>query len=1159
MARTSGQELAIRQLRSIELASPLGLEIVDIGEPSAENPRMWARISLDCAGIEHDPSGIQLHERERISIGIDPDFPFDSPATWVRHGRWAGTPHVQWRRFLCLYAAPAVEWNPAGAMYSYIERLFQWLERAAAGTLDPEGAPLHPPVAYTTPGAPLVIPRTDAPEVGDGPWLGYVEFEHRHDRRYDLFGWIPDYDPGGKLNDPPERCAPAVLLNEQMDWEFPRSVAELLLALKERGVSIGLLIGHLGFAAAFREAGQPLLVVVGTPMRGIAGGTLRQHLTAWRIPSEEADKMTLTLRRFSEDDAKRDIGEKAIDAVFEWAGSAQAEWCPVREARHEVTVRRDEDSPLRAFTEKTVAVWGCGALGGPIAEWVLRAGAHRVLLYDSATVTPGVLVRQPYGDNDLGSGKATALAARLKAIDPTASIEPHFENVLSGPLEREGWHDGADVVIDATASVAVQSKLERARRLDHQDTTVITTIIGHTAQHGIATISFPGHSGAGADTLRATKLACARTPRLRGFLQEFWPDPPRTDFFQPEPGCSSPTFQGSGAEVNALAANLLTSVAGDLAAPPETDTAVAHLLALPAAPHPGSRAARLSWTPALTMADAAGRFELRIAEVGRREILAWTKSAERRLPPMSETGGVLFGLRDEAAGVIWIDEVSGPPPDSVETPDEFLCGTDGVAELAKEKSERTTGSVDFLGMWHTHPGQSPAFSPRDLVGMLELLDASASPSASGLILIVGWAASEPRLGAYVFEHDELRRDQATINIHEPQELDVPTPSRRDVGRALSGGGSRAIAFHLGCLRALHDRGVLDRVRVVSGVSGGSVIAAMWSYWPDEDFFAFEARVLEVLGKGLQGSVARRFALGPRGPQALASALIAGGSANAVRAASATRQVVARGLDRLPPAAIDPPLRRWVSRTDAFEDALVARLFGEKVMPDARRGDVDVILNACDLRTGSAFRFGSQESGTWRLGVVPQNPIPVATAVAASAAYPLLLPAMDRTWEFERRGEISKRRIVLTDGGVFDNLGTSCLEPGRSAEFSTNVVPVDYIVACDAGRGLLAPNVPFGWTSRLSRSFEATFRKVQDGARGRLHAAVAGGELKGFVIPYLGQLDQTLPAAPPDLVPRETVNELPTNFAAMPAETIDVLARRGEQLTRHLVDAHCPQL
>jgi hypothetical protein len=271
VARTPGQELAIRQLRSIELASPLGLEIVDIGEPSAENSRMWARVSLDCAGIPSEPAGIRLREREQISIGVDPDFPFDSPATWVRHGRWAGTPHVQWRRFLCLYAAPAVEWNPAGGMYSYIERLFQWLERAAAGSLDPKGAPLHPPVAYTTPGAPLIIPRTDTPEVRDEPWLGYVEFEHPHEGRYDLLGWLPDYDPQGKLNSPPEKSAPAVLLTEPMDWEFPQNVAGLLLALDERGVGIGSLIAHLGFAAALREAGQPLLVVVGTPMRGIAG------------------------------------------------------------------------------------------------------------------------------------------------------------------------------------------------------------------------------------------------------------------------------------------------------------------------------------------------------------------------------------------------------------------------------------------------------------------------------------------------------------------------------------------------------------------------------------------------------------------------------------------------------------------------------------------------------------------------------------------------------------------------------------------------------------------------------------------------------------------------------------------------------------------------
>ena len=62
-----------------------------------------------------------------------------------------------------------------------------------------------------------------------------------------------------------------------------------------------------------------------------------------------------------------------------------------------------------------------------------------------------------------------------------------------------------------------------------------------------------------------------------------------------------------------------------------------------------------------------------------------------------------------------------------------------------------------------------------------------------------------------------------------------------IGLALSGGGSRAIAFHLGCLRALHDRGILDKVAVLSGVSGGSVIAALYAY-NDEPFEAFACRV-----------------------------------------------------------------------------------------------------------------------------------------------------------------------------------------------------------------------------------------------------------------------------------------------------------------------------
>ena len=96
----------------------------------------------------------------------------------------------------------------------------------------------------------------------------------------------------------------------------------------------------------------------------------------------------------------------------------------------------------------------------------------------------------------------------------------------------------------------------------------------------------------------------------------------------------------------------------------------------------------------------------------------------------------------------------------------------------------------------------------------------------------------------------------------PSSAAMTTPSERpSVGLAFSGGGFRATAFGLGALRALHDRGILPNVRVVSGVSGGSLLAAMWAYGP-ENFDEFYQSVTELLRGGLQMELARR-ALAPR--------------------------------------------------------------------------------------------------------------------------------------------------------------------------------------------------------------------------------------------------------------------------------------------------------
>ena len=70
-----------------------------------------------------------------------------------------------------------------------------------------------------------------------------------------------------------------------------------------------------------------------------------------------------------------------------------------------------------------------------------------------------------------------------------------------------------------------------------------------------------------------------------------------------------------------------------------------------------------------------------------------------------------------------------------------------------------------------------------------------------------------------------------------------------IGLALSGGGSRAIAFHLGCLRGLKRLGLLDKIVVLSTVSGGSVIGAYYQAHQN-DFASFEAGIHSVLTQGL---------------------------------------------------------------------------------------------------------------------------------------------------------------------------------------------------------------------------------------------------------------------------------------------------------------------
>lgn len=217
-----------------------------------------------------------------------------------------------------------------------------------------------------------------------------------------------------------------------------------------------------------------------------------------------------------------------------------------------------------------------------------------------------------------------------------------------------------------------------------------------------------------------------------------------------------------------------------------------------------------------------------------------------------------------------------------------------------------------------------------------------------------------------------------------------------VGLALSGGGFRAAAFHLGVLRALHARGLLDRVAVVSAVSGGALLAAAWVARGREGFPSFEARMRAFLARDLK----RRVLLAALRPDRLARLLLDPGYS--------LTEVMAAVLDR-----------------ELFQGATLGSLAG--VAPR-------LVVNATCVNHGTGFRFTPERIGDWLVATEDRRTLerfPLARAVAASAAFPGgFAPVVLRTREVFASARAAPREILLTDGGVDDNLGVQALIAGE---------------------------------------------------------------------------------------------------------------------------------
>lgn len=746
---SDGQAWALGQLADIAQASGGALEVVEIKEPLTKGEYVSATLSVDCSAFERKPGGVPFKKRERLTLQIGANFPLELPRLYFAHTRYGDFPHVQWGSFICLYQATDTEWQPEDGLFGFMKRVDDWLRAAAANELDPIGMPLHPPVAYPVSKI-TVVPTQDAPAVPASFWAGYVKITRESEFKVELGEW---FEYSGDV--PDGRLAVALLLPTGMPHEYPTTMADLLKVLEGRGIpaTIVRLITQLG---ALRTAdGKPLIFILGAAMRGTAGGQRLQHLAAWHLNAQRVDEIRKAIA------ATTDTEQADIADFHGWAATAHIEWCRVLEDRPEIVTRRDAGSASQWWRGRHVVIFGCGAIGSAAAMLLARAGVAKLSLYDRDIVKPGVLVRQLFDRYQIGQNKAEATAKNVKYAVPAVEALSAQADVISllGAPKRRAELLSADVIINATASTLVATALERefgAWPKVHPP--IVSMALGHKADQALMTMAVQEVPGISLDLDRRSKIAFSNLLHAKHVVDEFWPmAPERRRIFQPEPGCSSPTFIGSAADVLALTAPMI-NVAGEWLAEPEKTLARARSIDLPGPKTGSMREFALEWPADVVLRDSRHGYQVRVTQAAMSAMRGWMRRSERVRGRQDETGGVLFGHFDTYLKIVWIDEVSGPPPDSAQSPCGFVCGTAGVATMNTEKESRTRGSVSFVGMWHTHPGAMPWPSPTDYGAMAKLLTGDQFKGNRFLMMIIGADAANPIISGTVFERTDYQSE-----------------------------------------------------------------------------------------------------------------------------------------------------------------------------------------------------------------------------------------------------------------------------------------------------------------------------------------------------------------------------------------------------------------
>ena len=279
-----------------------------------------------------------------------------------------------------------------------------------------------------------------------------------------------------------------------------------------------------------------------------------------------------------------------------------------------------------------------------------------------------------------------------------------------------------------------------------------------------------------------------------------------------------------------------------------------------------------------------------------------------------------------------------------------------------------------------------------------------------------------------------------------------TNDGKRIGLALSGGGYRAAAYHIGTLRALHKLSMLDKVDIVSSVSGGSIIAAYYALH-DGDYKSFEETFSKKIRKGVSQMALINLIV------VIALVVLAfcyGGSWGWL----SLLVLWFLWYKVLPVSCLIAKQYDWL-------------FFHGKKLKDLKPCPV-VTINATDYPTVSQFTFSRERMYNYYYGIDAfyHEQFPVSKAVMASSCVPFAFCPIRIPQTFRTSVMKGKKLPMLLDGGLYDNQGTHVLTDKMSP------YKCSYIIVSDAGNGEVSDKWVFNPLITLKRTSEVFMLRIK---------------------------------------------------------------------------------